>query len=260
MNARQETKMMLSFLTAAAAVGLLAGGCAHQCKDTWQRKPQTLWRHVVAQPIIPPRDTYRIYVPRPTKGLFPANIAVTRVAMERIGDTNRTLPRLFADPRNEFLQWNSTFDDQMAISEVFPIDQRDLGGGPAEPEQILASFRALHARLGLIYAVNELSRNESEMFGALYDTSSLQPLASFHAHSDSLEPPEDAEDEADPYHLWTTDSRALVRAKFARMVYACVRQLVVNDEPSAIEATTGWRSDGPTRPVEWPPRSGRRRR
>ena len=260
MNTEWETKTALPVFAAVMVVGVSVSGCAPKCESTWEPKPRTEWRHIVALPIEPLQDTFRIDAPLPTVGLFPANIAVTRVAVESVDDTGETLPRLFADPRNEFLQWNSTFDDQMAISEVFPIDQRDLGGGPAEPEQIVASFRALHARLGLLYAVNQLSPDESEMFGALYDTSSLQPIASFHAHAASIELPKDAENKADPYHLWKTDSRALVRAKFAKMVYTCVRQLVVNDEPSAVEAPTGWMPAGPIRPVEWPPRRGKRRR
>ncbi|MCH7596830.1 MAG: hypothetical protein IID35_09760 [Planctomycetes bacterium] len=260
MNADRETKTTLLVLAAVMVIGVSVSGCTHKCVTVWEPKPRTEWRHLVAQPIDPPYNTFRIDASLPTVGLFPANIAVTRVAVESVGDTGEMLPRLFADPRNEFLQWNSTFDDQMAISEVFPIDQRDLGGGPADPEQIVASFRALHARLGLVYAVNELSPNESEMFGALYDTSSLQPIASFHAHATSIKLPHDAKNKADPYHLWKTDSRALVRAKFAKMVHSCVRQLVIDDEPSAVEARTGWLPAGPMRPVEWPPIRGKRRR
>jgi len=141
----------------------------------------------------------------------------------------------------------------MAISEVFPIRGRDLGGGEADPEQILAAFTALHARLGLIYAMNELSRTESEMFGVLYDTKSAQPIASFHVQAVSVLPPEN-ERCREPVDLWETDSRALVRARFERLVHTCIRELILQDEPETVEPPKGWTPASPTLPAEWPPR------
>jgi hypothetical protein len=202
-------------------------------------------------------NEYRVLAPRPTHGLFPANLAVTRVSLETTEDDGEsTQPQLFADPRNEFLQWNSALDDQMAVSEVFPIAQRDLGGGEAEPEQILAAFKALDARLALLYAVNELSESETEMFGALFDTTTAEPVAAIHAQAVSVTPPEDdpEREKDDVLDLWETDSRALVRARFEKLVHKCFRELIRGDEPAAVEAPTGWTPAGPTRPAEWPPR------
>jgi hypothetical protein len=204
---------------------------------------------VVSEPVHPPREGFEIVVAQPTLGLFPANLAVTRVAIaedeDRAGD-----PMLFADPRNEFLQWNRAFDDQMAISEVFPIDQRDLGGGAADPQQILAAFRGLHARLGLIYAVNDTTPSESEMFGVLYDTQAGKPVALIHAHAQSVAS-SDRKVQADP---WETDSRALVRKKFEKFAYQAIHTLIVSDQPSHTDPPAGWVPAGPIRPVEWPPR------
>lgn len=194
----------------------------------------------------------------PTDGLFPANLAVTRVAAENLpeGSANRTEPILLADPRNEFLQWNSTLDDQMAVSEVFPVAQRDLGGGDAEPGQILAAFRALHARLGLIYAVNDLSPNETEMFGMLYDTTNSTPVAAFHAQATSTTPPGEEKDcgRHDPFDVWEKDSRALVRAEFAKQLHASIRELILNDQPRMMDAPEGWKPEVSARSVAWPPR------
>ena len=212
------------------------------------------WSHVSTVPTVPVRCGYRILVPEPTKGLFPASMAVTRVAVEAAND-EMPIPHstLLTDPRNEFLQWNRALDDQMAISEVFPVRSRDLGGGEADPQQILAAFRALHARLGLVYAVNELSRTESEMFGVLYDTKSSRPVASFHTQAVSAIPPE-RESCQEPADMWETDSRALVRERFERLVHACIRELILRDEPETVEPPPGWIPAGPTLPAEWPPR------
>ncbi len=227
----------------------------------WTPKPGVGWSHVATQAVAEPHDSYQIVTTRQTTGLFPANMSVTRISLEPDkGQASVIQPGLYADPRNEFLQWNTAFDDQMAVSEVFPIDQRDLGGGQADPVQILAAFRALHARLGLIYAVNELSETESEMFGVLYDTEANEPLAAIHAQALSVSPPTEEPDKDKRVNMWETDSRALVRAKFERQVHACVRELIRKDQPALVETPTGWTPAGPVQPVEWPPRNPRTRR
>ncbi len=247
---------------AVAALSLLVAptGCAQKQMDVWAPKPLVDWYHISTEPLEPLYDQYRIVATEPTKGLFPANVGVTRVAVEFTHGTSEEAerPLLLTDPRNEFLQWNSALDDQMAISEVFPISQFDLGGGEAEPEQVLAAFRALDARLGLVYAMNELSDTKTEMIGTLYETVSAHPIAHFHASAISVTPPED--ERTGHGDLWETDSKALVRAKFERLVHACMRELILQDEPADVKAPTGWTPVGPTRPVEWPPRRFRRGR
>lgn len=228
-------------------------GCAQKktVQPCWVARPAVPWTRLVDDRVPAVHDGYQIVAAQPTVGLFPANLAVTRVAIaddeDRTGD-----PMLFADPRNEFLQWNRAFDDQMAISEVFPIDQRDLGGGAAEPEQILAAFRGLHARLGLIYAVNELTPCDSEMFGAIYDTAKSEPIAIVHARAQSLSTNAGSDSAETP---WKTDSRALVRKKFEKLAYAAIHSLIVNDQPLRSDPPAGWIPAGPIKPVEWPPRN-----
>lgn len=248
-----------TFAVFALAVAGVCGGCGKPKKDAevWTPRPQVSWQHVAPSVAPPGVNQYKVFVEGPTNGLFPANAAVTRIALEPAKQTDggeRLGPQLSTDPRNEFLQWNSVFDDQMAISEVFPINQRDLGGGQAEPDQVLAAFRGLRARLGLIYAFNELSPSESEMFGVLYDVDAAKPLAAIHARAESMPIPADAEEPEDPYHLWKTDSRALVRQRFAEMAHVCMRTLIQNDTPTRTDVPPGWTPAGPVTPPEWPPR------
>lgn len=241
---------IIALMVSSLAAG--AGGCAQTktVEPCWTARPVVTWSRVVGDRVPAVRNGYKIVSAQPTVGLFPANLAVTRVAIaedeDRAGE-----PMLFADPRNEFLQWNRAFDDQMAISEVFPIDQRDLGGGVAEPAQILAAFRGLHARLGLVYAVNELSPSDSEMLGAIYDTHSGTPVAVMHAQAQSVVIDEESVEQADP---WQTDSRALVRKKFEKLTYSALHSLIVSDQPARSEPPAGWIPAGPIKPVEWPPR------
>jgi len=222
----------------------------------WTPKPTVHWERVSTQPAYAVQEGYRILVSQPTQALFPASMAVTRVSVDPPflpNDGGESV--LLTDPRNEFLQWNSTLDNQMAISEVFPIKDDDLGGGPADPEQILAAFRALHAGLGLIYAVNELSPYESEMFGILYDIESARPVASLHTSAQSVLPVNPKACRSGQPNLWETDSRALVRANFDELVHMVIRQLILHDQPAPIQTQTGWIPATPTTPVAWPPRS-----
>jgi hypothetical protein len=261
--------MRLGSMFLAVAVGAVATltGCARPKEPAWTAKPQVRWADVSTQESPPVVNGYRILQPLGSVGRFPASVAVSRLSIRcepaildqaapqsaYIAAKTRMVRRPFLSkkPKNEFLAWNSTFDDQMAVSELFPIAQRDLGGGPADPLQIIAAFKALEAKLGIIYAVNEKTPNRTEMLGVLYETETALPLAAFHAHAVSIIPPED---EKKPIDLWTYDSKALVREKFEKLVYACVHELILNDQPERVDVPEGWIPERPVQPAEWPPR------
>lgn len=247
-------KSRLAACSAILVSFAIAGCCKEKHTDVWIPRPRVHWEHVCTDPVRPVFDGYRILTPEPTRGLFPASIGVTRLAVQTMDPhAQTTQPAMLTDPRNEFLQWNRAFDNLMAISEVFPIVERDLGGCEADPPQIIAATRALHARLSLVYAFNELSSSEAEMLGVLYDTTTAQPVASIHASAVSVVPPKEDEDDDAP-DPWETDAHALVRKKFERRVHACIREMIRQDESVAVEAPIGWTPAGPIRPVEWPPR------
>ncbi|MGD2107768.1 MAG: hypothetical protein PVI86_00120 [Phycisphaerae bacterium] len=253
MSANAITRMTVAAFVPSLLLAF-ASGCAPCEVNTWAPKPVVHWEQVATQPVQPVVDGYRILAEHPTRALFPASMAVTRVSVDHKEQrTPRGGPLLMTDPRNEFLQWNSTLDNQMAISEVFPIVDDDLGGGQADPQQIVAAFRALHAGLGLIYAVNELSPTESEMFGVLYDIKAARPIASLHKAAASIPPPDDGICRAETPDPWVSDSRALVRAEFDKLVHTVIRELILRDEPAPIEVQTGWRPPAPARSAVWPP-------
>lgn len=250
-----SAKIRLRWIAAGAGLVLLASGCGEKRVKVWTPQPLIHWDHLSAQPVGTVHNGYRIMAPRPTHGLFPASLVVTRVGVELSDDPGEaTHVFLLTDPRNELLQWNRALDDQMAISEVFPVVERDLGGWRADPEQILATFRALDAQLGLIYGVNELSDTESEMIGILYEIKSQQALASLHAQAVTVVPLEEEKSDK-PADLWETDCRALVRKQFERFVHACIRELILHDEPETAEAAAGRMSAGQKPRAEWPPRA-----
>ena len=253
-------KCINAVLAAGAALAVIASpGCAQKkTVEVWTPKPLVGWAKVALDPVQGPENGYVILTSEPTRGLFPTDVAVTRVAKVEAASVDGAAgesTQLYADPRNEFLRWNSVFDDQMAVSEVFPIEQRDLAGGAATPALILAASRGLDADMSLIYAVNELAPNETEMFGVLYDTGTTQPLAAIHARVASVPCAPDCPNVGDPYHAWETDSRVLVRDRFAKLAHDCMRELILHDEPMSVPAPEGWIPEYPTYPAQWPPPS-----
>jgi hypothetical protein len=257
--AEQVMRFAAMVLTSALGTLLTVVGCAKPVEPPWTAPPQVHWADIATQAFPTTINDYRMLAPIGSTGRFPTIVAVSRVsvAVETVDRRGRKarLPYLSAKPKNEFLSWNNAFDDQMAISEVFPIAQRDLGGWPAEPLQILASFKALQAGLGLIYAQNELDRDQTEMIGVLYETETATPIAAIQAQAVSITPPE--EQRKKPLDLWKYDSKALARQKFEGLVYACIRELILNDQLQKVDVPTGWTPAGPIRPVEWPPRQFR---
>lgn len=213
------------------------------------------WYFVSTEPVDPLYNAYQLQIIPPTRGLFPASIGITRVESEVIDESVDLIkPLIFTNPRNEYLKWNSTFDDLMAISEVFPVTQFDMGGENAYIENILGAFRALGANLGLVYAVNEFDDLETEIIGSLYDTETTRPIAHFHAHAVSVFP--EKKDKDKPINLWKTDSTAIARDRFESLVYACILELIEHDERAVPHAPPGWKPVGPARRVKWPPIAG----
>ena len=220
---------MLSTVLVASVVTV---GCAADRSTKWT-PPPVRWSDISPGDIGTVEQGYRLLLSERTEGLFPVSLGVTRFAFVPTDGVVPFGPKLVADPQNEFLQWNYAFDDQMAVSEVFPVVQQNLGGASASPDQILRSVHALNGGIGLIYAVNDLSETETEMLGVLYDTAMTTPLASIHARSITIRP-EEADEAADKGDMWKMDSRALVRQTFQRYVHACVRELILQDHPAAV--------------------------
>lgn len=225
-------------------------GCAAQQKNGWEQTPRVEWNQVGGKTNEPKSTGYHVLSPSTTQGIFPANIGVTRVTMEQIDELSpATPPHLVTNPRNESLLWNAAMDDQMAISEVFPVRQRDMGGAPATPENIVSAMHALGASLGLIYAVNEVADNRTEMFGMLYETSTLKPLATFRTEAEELAPDQVEK----PDEIWRTDSRAIAQRQFEAQLRSCMREMIDRDNPAEVEAPEGWVPENPIRTVVWPP-------
>ena len=250
---------MISWVMPAVALMVMLAGCATTNKkppEVWVAPPYVGWADISAQSMPDVNQEYKLLASEPTKGLFPAAIAVTRVSREKTEEDEPGAPpkpRISVHPKNETLRFNSAFDDLVALSEVFPIAQRTLGGGDAVPSQILAAYRALDARIGLIYAVNELSPAETEVIAVLYEVRTGRPLACYHCAEASKLPPDEAEKNARKVDYWETDSKAISRRTFERLVHASLRELILRDEPAPLEDKSSWTPIVPPLRPEWPP-------
>ncbi len=244
-------------VTVMASSMFFAVGCIGSEVKIWMPSPITQWSRLAPNSPVPVSNHYRILLKQPTEGLFPASMAVTRVgAAQTTEDAADGHLDLILDPRNEFLLWNSAFDDQMAVSEVFPIAKQDLGGESVSPKQILRAMSALHAKIGFVYAYNKPSETDAEMIGVLYRTNPPMPLAMIHARETSLIKPKRHKEDLD---LRKYEADARVRKKFAKLVHTCLRELVKQDKPKHEDPPPGWLPKYPELPVEWPPYSGQSR-
>ena len=124
-------------LPAVLAAWVVTVGCATEQVTRWTPSPRVQWGDISPGDIGTVDQGYRLLLSERTEGLFPASLGVTRFAFVPSDSIDPFGPKLVADPQNEFLQWNYAFDDQMAVSEVFPIAQQNLGGANASPDQIL---------------------------------------------------------------------------------------------------------------------------
>jgi len=106
--------------------------------------------------------------------------------------------------------------------------------------------------LGLVYATNRLAPDKTEMMGVFFDPNSAKPLAAIHASAESLPIPEDAGREE--IELWEYDSRALARKRFEHLTFACLREMILRDQPQMVDVPEGWVPEMPPPPPEWPPR------
>ncbi|MCG3131332.1 MAG: hypothetical protein FLDDKLPJ_02122 [Phycisphaerae bacterium] len=240
---------------AALLITLALSGCASTPRETpWVAPPRVAWDDLTPSPVPVVRDGYRILDEAPTHGRFPCAMSVSRMASEVL-DADQDGPLVVpATPHNEFLIWNNLFDNLPAVSEAFPVVERNLGERPADAALVLSAARAFHAGVSMIYAVNAVAQDRYEMLGVLHDAATGQPIAVLHAEGERAPRPEDYETTYNNVDAWDYEARALARRKFKKLAVACLRDLIANDVPQKTKAPEGWVPDRPLAPVHWPPR------
>ncbi len=254
MGMRNLQVMKLRVLLTAAVTALLCGCAAPESKKPWVAPQRVAWSDVATEPVESVENGYRIVQSDATEGLFPCALAVSRIAAETPRTNAGGSLAAPSTPHNEFLIWNTSFDNLPAVSEAFPVVERDLGEYPVEPQLILSAARAFHAGLSLIYAVNQLAPEKYEMLGVLHDTKTGKPIAVFHTVNETIIRPKNAKKAHNNVDAWEYEARALARLQFKSLALACFRELIAHDVPQRQEPPEGWTPNRPLAPMHWPPR------
>ena len=247
----------LTLAVGLVALGTTVCGCAPKPVDIWRQPAQVRWDDVAGMNVPPVYDGYAVLDQQKSQGRFPCAVAVSRVAIawdQHTGQRQRMVP---VTPHNEFLIWNSAFDDLWQISEVFPIAQRALGGAPVEPKLLVDVAHKFHGQLSLIYGFNVVSPQRTEMLGVLHESASGEPVAVIHASAESVIRPDKQAKVKNNLDAWRYDARALTRARFETLMVDCMRELIARDTPSKIDVPEGWTPVRPNFPILWPPQSPR---
>lgn len=236
----------------------LSSGCATSAparrKEPWIPPPRVDWKQIATTQVAPVENGFRILDDNGTQGRFPCAMSVSRLAPDGNDPSDPRATTLPATPHNEFLIWNNMFDNLPAISEAFPIVERNLGEYPTDPALIVSAARAFHAGLSLVYAVNQPREDQFEMLGVVHDTETGKPIAVLHALTTSRPRPQGQHASHDNVDAWEHEARALARTQFKKAAVDCLRELIARDVPQKVDAPEGWKPEGPIAPVVWPPR------
>ena len=264
----QAVKRIAVTAAACAALACIGTGCEKRAEVEFSATDPVLdWPNLDLPDTLDLEDDYTLLVTEPTTGLFPAAVAVARVRADYLGDDpEATRLKMNTEPEAELLPWNSLLDDQRAVSSVFPVKPIALQGEDVTVKHLLRTASAMRASLCLVYATADLSENESEVRGALFDTEDLRPLAVLHARAriDDLdtalaELPEPAPWNPEYFHAAKDpryhDPPGMAIYKFESMVRKCVVTLREGDTPFENLPTDGWVPERPPDALLWPPQT-----
>ncbi len=249
-NSLWKIGFLLKIRVLMAAVLLSVVGCSQHNDEVFAPPPEPAgWSDLSAGAPIASQDGFRLLNPQSTEGLFPASIAVARLAQS---DGQLVLAM---KPEVDFLAWNSVFDDYRGISEVFPMNVKDLDGGAVSAENLLTAAKALEAGMLLLYTESRTQFDRCSMSGVLYDVRSRTALASIHATSlisDPVAPEDRLARTASATTLEDRDPRLVAVGTFEAYVRNCLRGLMDKDRSKNVGPVEGWIPAYPVEPLIWP--------
>lgn len=237
-------------------LGLIAGalvGCSNHDGDAYAPPSEAAgWSDLSPGTSVTSDEGYRLLVPQATEGLFPASIAVARVAQAPYNGGQLVMTM---KPEVDFLAWNSVFDDFRGVSEVFPLNEKDLDGGDVSADNLLAASEALKAGLLLLYTESQVRLDRCSLSGVLYDVRSRQALAAIHANSlvtDPIAPDERVARTASANSREERDPRLVAIDAFESHVRDCLRRLMTKDKSKNVGPVEGWIPTYTVEPLIWP--------
>ncbi|GJM24193.1 MAG: hypothetical protein DHS20C16_06080 [Phycisphaerae bacterium] len=241
------------FQWAGGLILLAVGGCAQHSHDVYSTSAEPAgWSDLSPGASVTSDEGYRLLVPQATEGLFPASISVARIAQSSYNGGQLVLAM---KPEVDFLAWNSVFDDFRAVSEVFPLNEKDLDGGEVSAENLMTASEALEAGLMLLYTESRGGYDRCSLSGVLYDVRSRQALAAIHANSlisDPVSPDERKARTASADTREDRDPRLVAVDAFESHVRDCLRRLMTKDKSKNVGPIEGWIPTYTVEPLIWP--------
>ena len=118
---------------------------------------------------------------KPSIGRFPAGLCVIRVNALLDEKTDQRRLRVFPLPKSHAVYWNHLFDDLPSIREVVFLGKPGLDPRGYGWHELLYAAAQRECGLCIIYARVEATIADAEYVGVLWDTRSLEPLATCRA-------------------------------------------------------------------------------
>ncbi len=247
------TRQNLLISVAAGLISMGVVGCSQRNNDAYAPPAEPAgWSDLSPGATVTSDEGYRMLVPQATEGLFPASLAVARMAQSPYNNDQLVLAM---KPEVDFLAWNSVFDDFRSVSEVFPLNDKDLDGGAVSAENLLTASEALEAGLLLLYTESQTQVDRYSLSGVLYDVRSRKALAAIHANSlisDPVMPDDRVARTASATHQ-DRDPRLAAVGAFESHVRDCLRRLMTKDKSKNVGPVEGWIPSYPVEPLIWPP-------
>jgi len=179
----------------------------------------------------------------PSKGRFPAGIAVAKVVSKAVERDGRRNVRIVETPLDQAVYWNGLFDSLPTVREVATLHGLGLDPRGTTWGDILKESIRIDCHLCLIYGRLERDHDDADLIGVLWDAQQTKALAAFRAplvmDEDRLE--EKGEEDYPEGVLSPAEYDA--EADLRELVRSAVWDLSRRDEPAATTQPSPWQSD-----------------
>jgi hypothetical protein len=201
----------------------------------------------LAEPVDTGANGFAILESSPSKGRFPAGLAVVRLDQPNplfVPDDH-----LFVAERGweiatlreeEAAYWNNLLNTVPQSRAVFVMDRLSTTSPDCDLDQVIRSVRRLDIPLCLIYGPRMVLDDCGGFAGVIVDSNTGEHLAYIQSQASILdfEPPRSDRSKYDRSHQ---DVNYLAARRFEREVRNCFLELVARDQPAAATQPSPWR-------------------
>jgi hypothetical protein len=180
--------------------------------------------------------------PSPSKGRFPAGLAVAKVVSMADGESSRNL-RICEKPTDQLAYWNGVFDPLPPVREVAMLKGQGLDPRGASWNEILSEASRIDCNLCVIYGRWEREFGDADLIGVLCDVRQARTLGAFRVPLVLDNVNYDDEEDWLPPEGVLSPAEYDAEAELRQMVRDAVWDLAKHDEPSATTQPSPWQDD-----------------